>query len=401
MNRTVAMLFGLVAGLIVTFSATAQSERLQVVATHTILTDVVRNVAGDAADVTALMPANTDPHSFVPTPSDVARLADADVVFVNGASFEEGLLEVIENAAEGVNIVEASQCVMILPFGAHDHAHEEGQSPEAEATEMHDDEHDSSLPSLPDGEFAERCAGYYEEIAILHGEAHEHEGDHADEDAHEHEDGHAHETEALGPLYALDCSAGHDHEAETGDEHGHEEGGCDPHVWWEPHNVIYWTMTIRDTLAELDPANAETYRANAAAYIEALDALVHDEIRPLIESLPEAQRILVTDHDSLGYFAHAYGFEVVGVVIAGGSTLAEPSSSETATLIDTIRQEGVSAIVVGSTVSSVMADQVAAETGAAIVNIYTDSLSDPEGPAANYLDFMRYNARIIIEALVE
>lgn len=365
----------------------AQERRLQVIATHTILADVVANVAGDFADVVALMPINADPHTFVPAPSDVARLADANLVFVNGAFFEEGLLEVIENAAVEVNIVEASQCVPILPFGAHDH--------DLEAEHAAADAAETAAP-LPEGEFAERCAGYYEAMTILHGgEAHaDHEGDEAEQDAQ-----HGHGVEPLGPLYVLDCAGGHGHEAEAAADHDHVEGGCDPHVWWEPHNVIFWTMTIRDSLSELDPVNAAAYAANAAAYIDALDALAHDEIRPLIESLPAERRILVTDHDSLGYFASAYGFEVVGVVIPGGSTLAEPSPAETAALIDLIRQEGVSAIIVGTTVSSVMADQVSAETGAQIVRIYTDSLSETGGPAGTYLDFMRYNADVIVGAL--
>ena len=88
----------------------AQEDRLQVVGSHSILSDVIANVAGDAADVTSTMPLGADPHSFQPTPSDLTALADADVVFINGAFFEEGLLEAIENAGDDMNIVTAS-CV--------------------------------------------------------------------------------------------------------------------------------------------------------------------------------------------------------------------------------------------------------------------------------------------------
>ena len=76
----------------------AQEDRLQVVGSHSILSDVIANVAGDVADVTSMMPRGADPHSFQPTPGDLTALADADVVFINGAFFEEGLLEAIENA---------------------------------------------------------------------------------------------------------------------------------------------------------------------------------------------------------------------------------------------------------------------------------------------------------------
>lgn len=311
-------------------SIVAQSDRLQVTATHTILADVVTNIVGDAADVTSLMPINTDPHTFTPTPADLARLSEADVVFVNGAFFEEGLLETIENVSETVNIVEASANVPILPF--------EG------------------------------------------GHAHESEAEVADE--------------MLGILSNIDCTAGHAHEEES----EHEAGGCDPHVWWDVDNVILWAGTIRDTLSELDPANAETYAANADSYTVQLEGL-RDELTAMIDTIPDDQRILVTDHDSLGYFAHAYGFEIVGVVVPGGSTSAEAGAAEFAALIDLIREEGVTAVFVGTTVSPIMSEQIANEAGAQIETLYTDSLSAPDEPAGTYLDFMRYNVETIVNAL--
>ena len=133
--------------IMMAFAIHAQEDRLQIVASHSILGDVVANVAGDTADVTVTMPHGADPHSFQPTPSDLTALADADVVFVNGAGFEEGLLDAIENAGDDMNILVASSCVNIVPFGATDHDHEEGEEHEG-------DDHD------------------HEE-----GEDHEHEGD--------------------------------------------------------------------------------------------------------------------------------------------------------------------------------------------------------------------------------
>ncbi len=370
----------------------AQDPRLTIVASYSILADVVANVAGDAAEVTTLMPVGTDPHTFTLVPADLARLAQADIVFVNGAFFEESLLEAIENAAPDLNIVEASACVAILPFGGHDHDHEsEAQAtPEAAPTE-------STLPDvlLP---IAEQCATHSAEIGAIHADAQDPEA----ESDHDHEQG-AHDAESLGTLYALDCTTPHEDEttAASAGVHDHAESGCDPHVWWQPHNVIYWTMTIRDTLSDLDPANASIYAANAAAYIAQVDALTHDEIRPLIETLPLERRIFVTDHDTLTYFAHAYDFEIVGVVVPGGSTLGEASASEIASLIDTIRAEGVSAIFVGSTVNPQLAEQIANETGVRVIALFTDSLSEADGAAPTYLDFMRYNVQTIVDALSE
>lgn len=364
----------------------AQEGRLQVVASYSVLADVVSRVAGDAADVTALIPLGADPHAFEPTPQDLARLADADVVFVNGANFEGGLIEVVENAAADMNVVPASLCVPILPFGETDHEHEaEGET----------HEHEGEV-ALPEGEAAEMCAAHYAEMDAIHAARHEHAAeDQAVGETHDH----VHGVEPLGPLYALDCGR-HEHEgeAESG-AHVHEHGSCDPHVWMEPHNVMYWTMLIRDTLAELDPANAQTYRANADTYLHELDALVHDEIMPLVESLPVERRVLVTDHELFGYFANRFGFEIVGVVIPGGSTVAEPSAAEVAALIETIRGEGVPAIFVNATVNPELTEQIAQEAGVTVETIYTHSVTGPDGPAPTYLDMMRYNVQVIVTAL--
>jgi len=359
----------------------AQEGRLQVVASYSVLADVVSHVAGDVADVTALIPPGANPHAFEPTPQDLARLADADVIFVNGAGLEEGLMEAIENAAEEVNVVPASLCVPILPFGetGHEHDHEAEGEHAAEA-------------ALPAGEAAELCAAHYAEMDAIHAARQEHA---AEGETHDH----AHGVEPLGPLYALDCGH-HEHEGEAeGSAHVHEPGSCDPHVWMEPHNVMYWTMLIRDTLAELDPANAETYRANAETYLHELDALAHDEIMPLVESLPAERRVLVTDHELFGYFANRFGFEVVGVVIPGGSTQAEPSAAEVAALVETIRAEGVPAIFVNATVNPELTERIAQEAGVTVETIYTHSVTGPDGPAPTYLDLMRYNVQVIVTAL--
>ncbi len=118
-----------------------------------------------------------------------------------------------------------------------------------------------------------------------------------------------------------------------------------------------------------------------------------------VASLPDSQRRLVTDHEALGYFAATYGFEIVGVVVPSLSTLAEPSAQEIAALIDTIRTENVPAIFVGVTVSPALSQQIGGESGAQVYTLYAESLSAEDGPAATYLDFMRYNIQTVVDAL--
>ena len=196
--------------------------------------------------------------------------------------------------------------------------------------------------------------------------------------------------DTLGMLYTLSC--GRDPATLDGEN-------CDPHVWMDPANGMAWALLIRDTLSALDPANADVYAANAAAYVADLAALDRDELRPLLATVPAANRKLVTSHDAFGYFVHAYDFTLVGVVIPGGSTLAEPSAAEVAGLIDLIRAEGVPALFAETTVNAVLAEQVAADTGAQFYTLYSGTLSAPDGPASTYLDYLRYNARTIAAAL--
>lgn len=180
---------------------------------------------------------------------------------------------------------------------------------------------------------------------------------------------------------------------------GEAPGSCDPHVWTDPANVMIWADNIAEVFAAADPDHADVYRANAADYKEELTAL-DAEVRDILSDIPDERRVLVTNHEFLGYFAHAYGFRLAGVVIPGGSTLAEPDPQTVAELIATIQAEHVPAVFVEVSSNSTLADVIAQETGSAVVTtIYSDSLTGEDGPASTYLDYMRYNARTIAAAL--
>ncbi len=372
----------------------AQSAKPVVIASHSILADVARQVAGDHLDVRTLIPAGSDPHHFIPTPSDLAAVAEADLVLINGIGYEETLLEAIENAGADVNIIVASACIDVRPAGAHDdhddHGHDE-----------HDDEH-----------------AHEDEDEHAHEDEDEHAHEDEDEHAHEDEDEHAHDDELSGcdaqdaEFYAIgfhghgkflgraediECAA-HAHGDEH-DDHGHEEGACDPHIWFDPQNVIRWALTIRDSYSEIDPDHASEYHERALAYAAELDSLEREFIWPALENLPEEKRLLVTAHDALGYLAGTFGFEIVSTVIPGVSTVVEPSASDVAEVIDVIRERELTAIFGESITSDKILQVIAAETGVEIASLYTDSLGEADGPAGTYLDYMRYNFTTIVEAL--
>lgn len=168
----------------------------------------------------------------------------------------------------------------------------------------------------------------------------------------------------------------------------------------DPNNVKLWALNIAAAFSAVDPANAATYTANAAAYIEELDAL-ETEIAAMIETLPHENRVLVTNHDFLAYFAAAYDFEIVGTVIPGVTTVAEVDPRTLADLIEVVRAENVNAIFGEVSAQSNLAETVAAEVDRDIqvVTLFSESLSGPDGPASTYIAYMRYNVSAIVEAL--
>ncbi len=172
----------------------------------------------------------------------------------------------------------------------------------------------------------------------------------------------------------------------------------DQHAWFNPANVAIWTANVREVLVDLDPTNAEQYAINAMRYqgkLAELDAFIEARVGELD---PEERKI-VADHRAWGYFAERYGFEFLGAVIPNLSDNAEPSARDVAKTIEVIRAENVPAIFVGNTARPDVAEQVAEETGVAIVRLFTGSLSGPDGPAPTYLAHMRFNVNAIVDAL--
>ena len=182
------------------------------------------------------------------------------------------------------------------------------------------------------------------------------------------------------------------------DEHGHAHGEFDPHVWMDPTLVAVWAEEIAEALAGVDPEHGADYAERAdtlAGELHALDAWVRERVA----AVPRDRRVLVTDHDVFGYFADRYGFTVLDTIITGFSTLSEPSARHLANLREAIAEHGVPAIFVGLTVSPHVAQVIADDLGIEVVSVYTGSLSEPDGPAATYQDFIRTNVERIVAAL--
>jgi ABC-type Zn uptake system ZnuABC Zn-binding protein ZnuA len=190
-----------------------------------------------------------------------------------------------------------------------------------------------------------------------------------------------------------------EHADEEEEEEGHVEEGLDPHVWHDPDNVKIMTADIAVALADADPANAAAYQANAEAYEAKLDA-TKAQVQAIIDEIPTANRKLVTNHDAFGYFARAFGLEIVGAVIPSTSTEAEPSAQDTAALLETIEREQVKAIFAESSVNPALAETLASDAGITIVDdLYGDSLGEPGSGAETVDGMLLTNARKIADAL--
>jgi zinc/manganese transport system substrate-binding protein len=300
-RAAVSLLAGCLALAVSALPAAAQNAgTMKVVATFSILGDMVRKVGGDRLDVTTLVGPNGDAHVYSPTPADGRRLAEAEIVFTNGLKFEGWIDRLVKSSGTRAVTVEAAKGVRPLKD-------EEGG-------------------------------------------------------------------------------------------HGHDHGrGDDPHAWQSIGNAKIYVANIRDALIAADPAGREAYEANAAAYLRQLDEL-EAEVKSLVAGIPPERRRIITSHDAFRYFEAAYGIDFVSP--QGVSTDSEASAKDVARIIQQIRRERIAAVFVENVSDARLMERIATETGAKIGSrVYSDALSEPDGPAGTYIDMMRHNIRAFSAAL--
>ena len=272
-------------------------DKLKVVATFSLLADLVRNVGGERVDVRALVGPNGDAHVYQPTPADAKTLVDAKVVFVNGLGFEGWMERLIKASGTKAAMVTA--------------------------------------------------------------------------------------TKGVKPRKAKD-------------DHGH--GDADPHAWQSVANAKLYVANIRDGLSAADPAGKSAYEANATAYLAKLDAL-DTEVKAEIAKIPADRRKIITTHDAFGYFAAAYG--VTFIAPQGVSTESEVSAKDVAKIITQIKKQKIPAVFLENVTDDRMLKRIGAESGARIGGtLYSDALTDGQGPAPTYLDMMRHNVKQLSAALM-
>lgn len=284
----------------------SSDDAVRVLTSTSILADITQNIAGDRLQVNSLLPIGADPHAYQAAPSDVAKIAESDLLILNGVEYEHFIEPLLENAGGGRIIIEATAGLKPHPAG------------------------------------------------------------------------------------------GHADEAEAGTGTGHEAG--DPHMWLDPTLVITYVENIRDGLIRVDAEGAGIYAANADAYIAQLKDL-DKWIVEQVSAIPTERRLLVTNHEAMGYFAERYGFEVVDTILPSFSSEASASAQEIVAAVEAIKSSGAPAIFLGEVENSDLANQIASETGVKVVDtLYLESLTDGDS-APTYIDMMKHNVTQIVNAL--
>jgi zinc/manganese transport system substrate-binding protein len=320
-------------------TAPADVDLPKIVVTTNILGDIVTQTVGDLAEVEVIMPVGSDPHDFAPSAKQAESMENADLLVTNGAGFEEGMVDIIEQVeSSGTTVFEFADHVALLEFdGDHDHAE---------------------------------------------GEEHSHE----EGEEHSHEEGEEHS---------------HDEEKEhSEDEEGHDHSGDDPHIWTDPSRMVSAVEAFGVELSELDGIDATAAETQVRAYVDellALDAAMEETL----SVVPAENRVLVTNHEVFGYFADRFDFEVVGAVIPSLTTSAEPSTAEVEALVELIEQEQIPAIFADTSGSTQLAEAIAESAGneVAVVVLYSESLGEPGSEADTYIGMMSTNATLIADAL--
>lgn len=196
---------------------------------------------------------------------------------------------------------------------------------------------------------------------------------------------------------------GHDHTEEAHDNHDeadHDHGDLNPHIWTSPRNAEGMVSEIAKGLSKADPDNAADYAANAKAYnakLQDLDTWVAAQF----ERVPEADRVLVSGHNSLAYYLHDYNIAFAGAILPSFEDNAEPSAADIDALVKRIKERGVKAVFSESSMSPKLARTIAKEAGVKVIDaesLYADSLGAEGSGADTYIGATIHNTRLILEA---
>ncbi len=226
---------------------------------------LLQRLAGPLVQGQVLADKGQDPHTFEPTPKQVAALAKAKLYFTVGLPFEEALAAKLPRDDKGPRVIDTSSVIEKIAMTAHGHDEHQAEHHEGRHATNHD--------------------------------GHRHQEHGTKVAAHQHHDEHQHHADA---------------------HHGHDEEGGDPHIWLSCRNLIRMAEVMSTALIEADPAHADSYRSNQQALSDELAAID----REIGEALrPHQGATFYVFHPAFGYFAHDYCLEQEAVELGGKAPL--------------------------------------------------------------------------------
>lgn len=313
-----------------------EAEAPTVVATNGILCDLTQQIVQDTLELTCLLEPGQDPHTFAPSPSAVRAIEEADLVLYGGYDFQPKIQGMIKSSLYKVAVFEAA---------------------------------------VPNPRMAD---------------PHDHDHSHEDTQAEDHDDGHEHDAEQAHD----DADEGHQTEQTMADGQV-----PDPHVW---HDATYGAALVDEIatrLIEVAPDQAGEYQERAAAIRQELMD-IDQWIQAQINTVPESNRLLLTTHDSFGYYADAYGLTVAGA-LSGLSTEEKPSANRLTEVVDQVKQAQVPAIFAETTTSPDLINTVAQNAGVTVAEtpLFVEGPGGAGTEAETYQEMLIVNTCAIATAL--
>ena len=274
--------------------ASAQTSTVNVVTSASIFKDMAQNIGGDLVTVQSIVPIGGDPHLYEPKPSDATLIKNAEIILVNGLTFEGWINDVIDNSGTSATMATITEGADIIESDTYKNA-------------------------------------------------------------------------------------------------------PDPHAWMDASNGLIYIENIKNTLIAYDPENKAVYEKNHEKYAKEIKAL-NTYIQNEISKIPEDYRMIVTSHDAFAYYGRKYNLKLNA--LKGISTEAETQTSDMVRVSKAIRESGVPAIFIESTINPKVIQQIARDNGVKIGGeLFADSLGEEEGEAGTYIKMLKHNTDVIVKAL--
>ncbi|WP_078594498.1 metal ABC transporter solute-binding protein, Zn/Mn family [Evansella clarkii] len=360
-------------------------ETIKVYTTLYPLEDFANRIGGEYVEVTNIIPAGADAHSFEPTANQMIEIAEGDLFIYNGAGFEAFAERIEETiASHDVNILTAAEGIDLIDYHHdHDHGHDHDHNHD------HNDDHNHA-----------------------HNDDHNH--DHNDDHNHDHNDDHNHDHNDDNNHNHNDEDNNHNHGHNNNDDHtnndhnhnheddennhghDHAHGDEDPHIWLDPLRAIEMAENIKDALVELNPAAEETFTEN----FESLRSELEELDQEFIEMSEEvSNNTIVVSHAGYGYWEERYGIHQIG--IAGISPTNEPSIQQMQDVIGLMEENDINHVMFEQNIPQNIAQTVQSETGSESLWLHNlETLTEEEIEAGeDYFSHMRSNIETLRTAL--